>query len=159
MGRNVRSRAIFMLLLATAAWGYSFPGGKALLAALDGASGRSAWFFSALMISTRFALARCSCSQCGRARLRRCVRRNGGRESPWDLRGLGMLLQADGLRYTTASAVAFLTQFTAVLVPIYCVLARSALALRADDPLRRHGRDRRGDSRSVRLAGAALRAR
>jgi drug/metabolite transporter (DMT)-like permease len=123
MGRNVRSRAIFMLLLATAAWGYSFPGGKALLAALDAAlPGRGAWFFSALMISTRFALA---------ALLLFAVRPRAlveMRAAEWRqgialgvFAGLGMLLQADGLRYTSASTVAFLTQFAAVLVPIYCV--------------------------------------
>ena len=47
-----------MLLLATMAWGYSFPGMKALLIAMDAAlPGRSEWFFSALLISGRFALA------------------------------------------------------------------------------------------------------
>ena len=32
-----------------------------------------------------------------------------------------MLFQSDGLQYTSASSVAFLTQFSAVLVPLYCV--------------------------------------
>lgn len=50
-------RAVLFLLLATVGWGYSFPGGKALLSALDEAlPGRSGWFFAAFMISTRFAL-------------------------------------------------------------------------------------------------------
>jgi drug/metabolite transporter (DMT)-like permease len=123
MEGNVRFRAILMLLLATAAWGYSFPGGKALLLALDDAlPGRSAWFFSAFMISSRFALA---------ALLLLAARPRAlgeMRAAEWRqgialgiFAGLGMLLQADGLRHTTASAVAFLTQFAAVLVPIYCV--------------------------------------
>src|SRR4030095_15075297 len=53
-----RKVAILMLILATAAWGYSFPGGKALMAAFSAdIPGRRAWFYSSLMISARFALA------------------------------------------------------------------------------------------------------
>ena len=118
-----RSRAILMLLLATAAWGYSFPGMKVLLAALDEAlPGRSEWFFSSLLISARFALA---------GLLLLAVRPRAlteMRSAEWSqgiglgvAAGLGMLFQADGLQYTSASSVAFLTQFSAVLVPLYCV--------------------------------------
>lgn len=118
-----RSRAILMLLLATVAWGYSFPGMKVLLAALDAAlPGRSEWFFSALLISSRFALA---------GLLLLAVRPRALAEMrPGEWRqglglgvfaGLGMLFQADALQYTSASSVAFLTQFSAVLVPLYCV--------------------------------------
>ena len=118
-----RPRAIFMLLLATMAWGYSFPGMKALLAALDAAlPGRSEWFFSALLISARFALA---------GLLLLAVRPHAlvqMRAAEWGqgiglgvFAGLGMLCQTDGLRFTSASSVAFLTQFSAVLVPLWCV--------------------------------------
>ena len=123
MPRRQRPRAVFMLLLATLAWGYSFPGMKALLAALDAAlPGRSEWFFSGLLISARFAL----------AGLLLLAVRPGAlaemRPAEWRqgiglgiFAGLGMLFQCDGLQYTSASSVAFLTQFSAVLVPIYCV--------------------------------------
>lgn len=118
-----RPRAVLMLLLATLAWGYSFPGMKVLLAALDEAlPGRSEWFFSALLISARFALA-------GMLLLAFRPRALAEmRVSEWQqgiglgvFAGLGMLFQADALQYTSASSVAFLTQFSAVLVPLYCV--------------------------------------
>ena len=112
-----------MLLLATMAWGYSFPGMKVLLAALDTAlPGRSEWFFSALLISGRFTLAGLLLLA---VRPRALVQM---RAAEWQqgiglglFAGLGMLFQADGLHYTSASSVAFLTQFSAVLVPLYCV--------------------------------------
>jgi len=119
-----RKAAIFMLILATAAWGYSFPGGKALMLALSAdLPGRDEWFYSALMISARFALAALILVAFKPNALRKV------RPSEWRqgiglgvFSGVGMLLQADGLQYTTASAVAFLTQFAAVLVPTYCAI-------------------------------------
>ena len=52
-----RRLAILMLVLTTAAWGLSFPGGKALLLAANAAlPERDPWFFSALMIGTRFGI-------------------------------------------------------------------------------------------------------
>jgi drug/metabolite transporter (DMT)-like permease len=118
-----RSRAVLMLLLATLAWGYSFPGMKVLLAALDRElPGRSEWFFSALVISARFALAGMLLLAV-RPRALAEMRANEWRQGIGlgVFAGLGMLFQADGLQYTSASSVAFLTQFSAVLVPIYCV--------------------------------------
>jgi drug/metabolite transporter (DMT)-like permease len=113
-----------MLTLAAAAWGLSFPGGKALLLALGEAlPGRSEWFFSALMISARFALAAVlllAFRPSSLVRLRASEVRQGVGLGVFS--GLGMLLQSDGLHYTTASAVAFLTQFTAALVPLYLAL-------------------------------------
>ena len=53
-----RRFAILMLVLTTAAWGLSFPGGKALLLSANAAlPGRDPWFFSSLMIGVRFGLA------------------------------------------------------------------------------------------------------
>jgi len=119
-----RTAAIFMLILATAAWGYSFPGGKALMAAMKAdVPGRNEWFYSGLMISARFALAALV--------LLLFQPKAFGRMKPSEWRqgmglgifaGMGMLLQSDGLQYTTASAVAFLTQFAAVLVPLFCAV-------------------------------------
>jgi drug/metabolite transporter (DMT)-like permease len=118
-----RSAAILMLILATAAWGYSFPGGKALMTAFSAdLPGRNQWFYSSVMISVRFALAALILIAFQPKALSLI------RPSEWRqgiglgfFAGIGMLLQSDGLQYTTASAVAFLTQFAAVLVPIYCV--------------------------------------
>jgi drug/metabolite transporter (DMT)-like permease len=115
-----RTRAILMLILATAAWGYSFPAGKALLAALGrDLPGRDGLTLSALLIGARFALA---------ALLMWLVQPRAFaqmRAEEWRqvlglglFGGLGMLFQCDGLNHTTASAVAFLTQFSAVLVPV-----------------------------------------
>jgi hypothetical protein len=118
-----RKVAIPMLILATAAWGYSFPGGKALMAAFSAElPGRNEWFYSALMISARFALAALVLlgfqpKVFSRIRASECRQGFG----LGVFAGFGMLLQADGLQYTTASAVAFLTQFAAVLVPIFCM--------------------------------------
>ena len=112
-----------MLLLATLAWGYSFPGMKGLLLALNGAlPGRSEWFFSGLLISARFALAGVlllAVRPRALAEMRAGEWRQGIGLGVFA--GVGMLFQCDGLQYTSASSVAFLTQFSAVLVPIYCV--------------------------------------
>lgn len=113
-----------MLILATAAWGYSFPGGKALMAAFSAdLPGRAEWFYSAFMISVRFAMAALvlfAFQPKAIARIRPSEWRQG--IGLGFFAGIGMLLQSDGLQYTTASAVAFLTQFAAVLVPLYCAI-------------------------------------
>lgn len=119
MSPERRTRAVLYLLLATAGWGYSFPGGKALMLALDAAlPGRSGWFFSAFMISSRFALAALVLVAVYPRALRRFTAGEWRQGIGLGIfSGLGMLFQADGLIYTHASTVAFLTQFTAVLVP------------------------------------------
>lgn len=119
-----RRLAILMLILTAAAWGLSFPGGKALLtAAGDALPGRDPWFFSSLMIGFRFGL--------GAVLLwlvhpRAFVQMRAGE---WRqgvglgvCGGLGMLFQADGLAFTEASTSAFLTQFASVLVPLLIAL-------------------------------------
>ncbi len=119
-----RRFAILMLIATTAAWGVSFPCGKALLdTAGQTLPGRSFWFFSSLMIGTRFGLS---------ALLLWMVQpRVFSRLKPgewWQGLGLGfcggygMLLQANGLNLTAASTSAFLTQFTSVLVPLVIAL-------------------------------------
>ena len=122
-----------MLILATAAWGYSFPAGKALMADLSGElPGRDPWFYSAFMISIRFALSALvllAFQPKSIARIRPSEWRQGIGLGLFA--GTGMLLQSDGLQYTTASAVAFITQFAAVLVPLYCAIrTRRAPSLR-----------------------------
>lgn len=113
-----------MLVLATAAWGLSFPCGKTLLAAAAAAlPGRDPWFFSSLMIASRFgfgALLLWLASPRAFARMRSGEWRQG--IGLGLMGGFGMLLQADGLAFAEASTSAFLTQFTSVLVPLLIVL-------------------------------------
>ena len=118
-----------MLLLATAAWGYSFPGGKALQSALAlDLPERSGLHFAALMLAARFAV--------GGVILWIFQPRAFARVRPSEWRqgiglglfsGLGILLQGDSLNYTTASSVAFLTQGSAVLVPVWVALQHRRL--------------------------------
>ncbi len=119
-----RGLAIVMLALSCGAWGLSFPGGKVFMVALEAAlPGRSSWLFSALTIGGRFAL--------GALVLWLLHPRVLVKITASELRqglglglmgGFGMLVQTDGLNHTAASTSAFLTQFSAVLVPIYVAL-------------------------------------
>ena len=119
-----RGRAIVMLSLSCGAWGLSFPGGKVFMAALEhDLPGRSTWTFSALTIGGRFAF--------GALILWLLQPRAWCRMTASEWRqatglglagGLGILVQADGLNHTAASTSAFLTQFSAVLLPIYVAL-------------------------------------
>jgi drug/metabolite transporter (DMT)-like permease len=119
-----RGQAILMLVLATAAWGLSFPGGKTLLAAAAGATpGRDPWFYSSLMICARFglgALLLWLVSPRAFANMRASEWRQG--IGLGFMGGFGMLFQADGLAFAEASTSAFLTQFASVLVPLLIAL-------------------------------------
>lgn len=110
-----------MLLVATVLWGMSFPLIKAmglLQSQLQG--GGSSWFSALYLVAPRFLLAVGVLTILwGRDvwRLTRKELKQGG------VMGLfasaGMLLQSDGLQYTSASTSAFLTQFYAILIPIW----------------------------------------
>jgi drug/metabolite transporter (DMT)-like permease len=116
-----RRQAVLMLLLTTLFWGLSFPLIKSLImlnrALLPGAG---SWFITAQALAPRFVLA---------SALMLLLRGRGlGRPSPGELKqGLGiglfaaggMLFQTDGLRYTSASTSAFITQFYAILIPVW----------------------------------------
>ena len=119
-----RRFAILMLVLTSAAWGLSFPGGKALLLGANAAlPGRDPWFFSSLMIGVRFglgALLLWLAHPRAFAQMRASECRQGIGLGVCG--GLGMLFQADGLAFTAASTSAFLTQFASVLVPLVIVL-------------------------------------
>jgi drug/metabolite transporter (DMT)-like permease len=118
---SARSRAIAMLVLATLYWGLSFPVIKALttlnrIRFPDGGS----WFVSAQAVAPRFVAA--------------VILMLVFRGLPDGLptlaeagQGLvvglfaaaGALLQTDGMQFTDASTSAFLTQFSAILVPAW----------------------------------------
>ena len=117
---NKSSGAIGRLLLATAAWGLSFPTGKAVMLAQAALiPGREEWFHSALILFVRMSLAT------GLMLLiypRQCLRM-GRSEFLQGLAlglfgGVGMLLQTDAQHVIAASTSAFFTQFTCVFVPL-----------------------------------------
>lgn len=115
------TRALLMLVVANFYWGLSFPVIKALTllhARLVPEAG--SWFTTIYTIAPRFLL----------AIVLLAVTRPGdrGRTTAAEWRqGLllgafataGMLLQNDGLQFTAASTSAFLTQFSAILIPVW----------------------------------------
>jgi len=113
-----------MLVLANFFWGLSFPLIKAIMLAhrqLLPASGT--WFVTAYTVAPRFLLAA--------AVLLLVLRRQLGTITRLEIRqglllglatGAGMLFQNDGLQFTSASVSAFLTQFYAVMIPVYFAL-------------------------------------
>lgn len=117
---SVHRRALIGLLLANLLWGLSFPVIKAMVhthTVLLPASGN--WFITAMSVAPRFLLAA--------AVLLLVARRSLAGITPGEWRqglllgvanGLGMLLQVDGLQFTSASVSAFLTQFYAIMIPV-----------------------------------------
>ncbi len=113
-----------MLVLANLYWGLSFPIIKAIGSMnRDLLPGAGPWFVAAMALAPRFALA---------ALLVLLFRRRGeGRLTRLEFRqGLGIgafaaagtFLQTDGLQHTEASTSAFLTQFSAILIPTWLAL-------------------------------------
>jgi len=112
-------RALAGLLLANFFWGFSFPLIKAV-AFLHGGllPGSSNWFVTAMTVAPRFALAAVVLGVFAR----------GLRGATWNewrfglllgvSNALGMLFQVDGLQFTSASVSAFLTQFSAIMIPV-----------------------------------------
>src|ERR1700722_19595442 len=113
-----------MLSIASLYWGLSFPLIKAITA-LNHAllPGAGTWFIAAAAMAPRFMLA---------AAVLAVFRRRGeARVTPLEVRqGLvlgafssaGTLLQTDGMQFTDASTSSFLTQFSAILIPLWFAL-------------------------------------
>jgi drug/metabolite transporter (DMT)-like permease len=113
--------AIAMLLLANFYWGLSFPVIKAVsLLHLRLLPQAGTWFSAIYCIAPRFVLSVIFMALWYRGRLWRPTR---GEIRQGCLIGLfaagGMLLQNDGLQFTSASTSAFLTQLYAVMIPIW----------------------------------------
>jgi drug/metabolite transporter (DMT)-like permease len=119
-----RRRAVLMLLLANLFWGLSFPVIKALtllharlLPAAD------TWFSTLYTVAPRFLLAIVIVIAW---RPRGFWRVTRGELKQGVILALfaagGMLLQNDGLQFTAASTSAFLTQFYAILIPVWLSL-------------------------------------
>ncbi len=126
------AQAVLWLVVANLCWGLSFPVIKALGAVQSGLIPTSnTWFVSACVIAPRFALAALilgvACLGTVRTltwpEIRQGLKLGG-------FTGAGMVFQIDGLQYTSASTSAFLTQFYAIMIPIWL-----ALRLRRSPPV------------------------
>jgi drug/metabolite transporter (DMT)-like permease len=118
-----------MLLLANFFWGLSFPVIKAILLLHEELlPGVNSWFSTLYTVAPRFLFAALILTAWGWTR-----HRSGAttRATPREWRqgltlGLfaaaGMILQNDGLQYTEASTSAFLTQISAILIPVWVAL-------------------------------------
>ena len=117
-------RAVLWLLVANFFWGLSFPLIKALVAAhRQVLPGSSSWFITAGTVAPRFLLAT--------AVLLLVLGRKLGTFTRGEIRqgallgataAGGMLFQNDGLQFTPASVSAFLTQFYAIMIPVWIAL-------------------------------------
>jgi drug/metabolite transporter (DMT)-like permease len=117
----MRRRAILMLLLATTYWGMSFPLMKAAGQLAERVTpDASTWFYTAMMVMPRFVLAALVLAVAlGRGLFR--LTKLEWEQGLWigGFAAAGMLLQADGLQFTEASTSAFLSQFYAILIPLW----------------------------------------
>jgi drug/metabolite transporter (DMT)-like permease len=119
-----RTRALSMLLLANFFWGLSFPLIKAIMLLHEKLLPHANTWFSALYtVAPRFLLAILLMLA---LRPRDAWRATAPEWKQGVILGLfatgGMLLQNDGLQFTAASTSAFLTQFSAILIPIWVTL-------------------------------------
>lgn len=119
--RSLHTPALVGLVLTNALWALSFPLVKGIVFAHGQVlPGSGSWFITACAIAPRFVLATAVLALIlgrGLADLRRSEVRQGF------LIGLaasgGMLFQNDGLQFTSASTSAFLTQFSAIMIPLW----------------------------------------
>lgn len=122
--RATHSTAIGMLLLANLFWGLSFPLIKAIVHAHELLMPESStWFITAMTVAPRFLIGAAFMWMISRVQMRSAT----GREVKQGVllgvsASLGMLLQTDGLQFTSASVSAFLTQFYVILIPAYLAL-------------------------------------
>lgn len=119
--RSLRWKAIAGLLVANLCWGLSFPLMKALVYSQERVLPESgSWFITACCIAPRFLLAAAVLLVVlgrGAARMTGSEWRQG-LALGGSLAG-GMLFQTDGLQFTSASVSAFLTQFYAIMIPLW----------------------------------------
>jgi len=125
---NPRLRALGMLLIANFYWGLSFPVIKAVVLTLGRLQPQArGGYLTTMAVAPRFVLAffllalwprRAATPASGtRGRLMRGEWKQGLIIGGFG--AVGMMLQIDGLRFTAASTSAFLTQFYAILIPLY----------------------------------------
>jgi drug/metabolite transporter (DMT)-like permease len=119
--RHHRLKAIRMLVLCCVFWAVSFPTTKALTLSQQAVvPDASSWFLAALCVAYRFgatALIMALVSARTLPRLTRLEFKQGLGLGLFG--GGGILLQVDGLAYTSASVSAFLTQCYCLLIPLW----------------------------------------
>ncbi|MEO7599903.1 MAG: DMT family transporter [Opitutus sp.] len=118
------TQALLMLLVANFFWGLSFPLIKALaLLHTRMFPHAGTWFSGIYTIAPRFLLATMILAS---VQPREFWRVNRGEVKQGLFIGLfsaaGMLFQNDGLQFTAASTSAFLTQFYAIMIPLYLAI-------------------------------------
>jgi len=109
---GMRLKALRMLVVATVFWGLSFPTTKALaVLQQELLPGSSSWFVAALSVVYRFAIATLVLLVFSARSLTQLTRLEFEQGLGLGLfGGIGILLQVDGMAYTSASSSAFLTQ-------------------------------------------------
>jgi len=119
-----RTQAVLMLVLATFFWGISFPVIKALgLVHERIMPGAGTWFITAMNLAPRFLLATVVLILLAGRGVLDVTRRELKQGLALGLfAAAGMLFQSDGLQFTEASTSAFLTQFYAIMIPVYLAL-------------------------------------
>jgi len=117
-------QACLWLLFGTMFWGVSFTLIKSIrLVQEQLLPGAGSWFLSSLAVSVRFGCATLPLFLWTLPTLRRLTRRELEQGAGLGLfGGVGLLLQVDGMAYTTASTSAFLTQFYCLLIPVWVAL-------------------------------------
>jgi drug/metabolite transporter (DMT)-like permease len=115
-----------MLLLANLFWGLSFP----LIKAVGATQAlllphSSSWFITACTLLPRFLLGALILGAIGFRTLRTTTAGEFRQAATLGLFAVGgMILQIDGLQYTSASTSAFLTQFYAIMIPVWVAIRR-----------------------------------
>lgn len=120
----VRRTAIRMLVLCTAFWAVSFPVMKALsLEQQKLLPGADSWYLTSLGVLIRFGSAGLLLAAFTARTLKNISLREIEHGIVLAVFGAGgILLQMDGLAYTTASTSAFLTQGYCVVIPLWAML-------------------------------------
>ena len=116
--------AIWMLVVANVFWGVSFPLIKAMALLQAGlVPGSGTWFITATALVPRFAIGALVIAVLYSGIVRTLTRSEWRQGIGLGLfAATGMTLQNDGLQFTSASTSAFLTQFYAIMIPVYLAL-------------------------------------
>jgi len=124
----LRRKAVFQLILTTAAWGISFPLFTMLFKVQKARVPDIGTFFLAAHAIGFRALGAAAFFLLLRPRLLSGLTKKEWRQGALlgCFGGAGLILQADGLNYTSAPVSAFLTQFYCVLLPLWFCLRRRA---------------------------------
>ncbi len=123
---NPSIKAVRMLAWCTALWALSFPTMKVLtLTQQNLVPGESSWFLAAACVVYRFGIAGLLVAGASWRTLGQLTRSEIGQGVGLGLfGGGGILLQMDGLMYTSASTSAFLTQCYALFIPLWLAVRR-----------------------------------